>query len=151
MSINPARPFLLLILLGQFLFFNSFTNYPVDLDADVLRYTNQLRKANGLAPLVMRNDLNAIARKHSEDMARGKRSFGHGGFDQRYDKMKKIFKSCLAAENVAYGVNTGKDVVAFWNDSGGHRRNMLGNYTYMGIGTARDANGRIYYTQLLVR
>jgi uncharacterized protein YkwD len=98
----------------------------------------------------MRNDLNAIARKHSEDMAKGNCSFGHSGFDQRYTRIKKIFQSCTAAENVAYGYRTGKEAVDQWKNSGGHRGNMLGKYKYTGIGTAADARGRIYYTQIFV-
>ncbi|HEX3164700.1 MAG TPA: CAP domain-containing protein, partial [Chitinophagaceae bacterium] len=36
---------------------------------DVFKYTNQFRRSKGLKALEMRNDLNVIARKHSEDMA----------------------------------------------------------------------------------
>ena len=42
------------------------------LTEDVLKYTNQFRKSKGLKALEMRDDLNAIARKHSEDMASGR-------------------------------------------------------------------------------
>ncbi|MEO6613434.1 MAG: CAP domain-containing protein [Chitinophagaceae bacterium] len=136
--------FLLLIL-------TAFKPAPTDINADILRFTNQFRRSNGLTPLQVRGDLNEIARKHSEDMAKGKCEFGHSGFDKRYDKIKKIFQSCTAAENVAYGANTGREVVEMWENSSGHRHNMLGKYTYVGIGTARDRDGTIYYTQLFVR
>jgi len=55
------------------------------------------------------------------------------------------------AENVAYGATTGKEVVQMWKDSPSHRENMLGNYKYMGIGTAVDNHGTIYFTALFVR
>jgi len=67
---------------------------------DVLKYTNEYRKSKRLSALVMRNDLNAIARRHSEDMANGRRSFGHGGFEQRVSKVRKIFGTCNVSENV---------------------------------------------------
>jgi uncharacterized protein YkwD len=147
---KPLYPYRFLPLFFLFLLV-AFKPVPADIDDDVLRYTNQFRRSNGLSALVMRDDLNEIARKHSEDMAKGKCEFGHSGFDQRYEKVKKIFQSCTAAENVAYGANTGKEVVEMWENSTGHRRNMLGKYNYVGIGTARDRDGRIYYTQLFVR
>lgn len=59
--------------------------------------------------------LNAIARKHSEDMARGKVGFGHDGFGQRNAMANKAIKHMHGfAENVAYGPTTGKQVVTLW-------------------------------------
>jgi uncharacterized protein YkwD len=99
----------------------------------------------------MRADLNAIARSHSDDMARGRRGFGHGGYDQRVQKIKKIYKDCNVAENVAYGASNAKEAFTIWKNSSGHRKNMLGNYKYVGIGTARNKRGVIYYTEIFVR
>jgi uncharacterized protein YkwD len=117
---------------------------------DILKYTNDFRKANGLRKLEMRNDLNSIAQKHSEDMASGRRSFGHDGFKQRTNKVEKIFKTCTVAENVAYGADNAKEAITLWKKSSGHRQNLLGNYKYIGIGTARNKRGIIYYTQIFV-
>ena len=98
----------------------------------------------------MRDDLNTIARRHSEDMAKGKCSFGHSGYHQRELQVQKIIKMEYGmAENVAYGATTAKEVVSMWKGSSGHRKNMLGNYKYIGIGTASDAHGAIYYTGYL--
>lgn len=122
------------------------------LNEDVLKYTNQFRKSKRLSPLEMREDLNAIARKHSDDMARGKCSFGHDGFNKREAQVQKIIQPFSEmAENVAYGAATGKEVVEMWKDSPGHRKNMLGNYKYLGIGAARDNSGTIYFTAIFVR
>ncbi|HKB45337.1 MAG TPA: CAP domain-containing protein [Chitinophagaceae bacterium] len=129
----------------------SFISKPEGITDDVLKYTNQFRKAKGLPALIMRNDLNAIADKHSEDMAKGRCDFGHDGYEKRETQVKRIFQSCSMAENVAYGASTGKEVVSLWKNSSGHRRNMLGNYKYIGIGIARDRRGIVYYTQIFVR
>jgi len=119
---------------------------------DVLKYTNQFRNSRKLSELEMRKDLNEIARKHSEDMAKGRRSFGHGGLKQRQAQIQKLLKSYSGmAENVAYGARNGKEAFNIWKNSKGHRANMLGSYKYIGIGTARDKRGRIYYTQIFVR
>ena len=120
---------------------------------DVLKYTNQFRRSKGLKALEMRNDLNAIARNHSEDMANGRCGFGHDGYDLRVSKVKKIIKPCdgYVGENVAYGAHNGKEAFDIWKNSSGHRKNMLGDYKYIGIGTARNGHGVIYYTQIFVR
>ena len=54
------------------------------------------------------------------------------------------------AENVAYGARTGKEAFQIWKNSSGHKKNMLGNYKYTGIGTAKDRRGTLYYTQIFV-
>ena len=118
---------------------------------DVLSYTNKFRKSKRLAPLDMQQELNAIAQKHTEDMARGRVAFGHDGFDKREARARKYFPNATHfAENVAYGSPNGKDVVEGWKSSTGHRRNMLGPYKYIGIGVARDRRGVLYYTQLFI-
>jgi len=123
------------------------------LTEDVLKYTNQYRKSKGLKAVEMRDDLNAIAAKHSEDMASGRCNFGHDGYDLRVSKIKKTIKPCdgYVGENVAFGASNGKEAVDVWKNSSAHRKNMLGDYKYIGIGTARNKNGVIYYTQIFVR
>jgi len=49
---------------------------------DVLTYTNKFRKSKRLPVLIINDELNAIAQKHSADMARGKVAFGHAGFSK---------------------------------------------------------------------
>ena len=118
---------------------------------DVLNYTNKFRRSYGLGSLIMRDDLNAIAQKHSENMARGRVGFGHSGFNQRFNEAGKMIKGFKTfAENVAYGARSGKEAVTMWKNSSGHRRNMLGRYRYIGIGAAKDRRGVIYYTQVFV-
>lgn len=127
----------------------SFRPAADDLDNDILAETNRFRKANGLSALTMQDDLNEIARKHSANMASGKTGFGHSGFAKRQQEAtKKITSINSFAENVAYGASTAKEVVEIWKNSTGHRRNMLGKYKYIGIGTAKDKKGRIYFTQV---
>jgi uncharacterized protein YkwD len=124
---------------------------PENLVDDVLTHTNKFRKSKRLPPLEMRDDLNAIAQKHSENMAKGRVGFGHGGFDKREDQARKKFPGASRfAENVAYGSPTGEDAVDGWKRSSGHRRNILGPYKYIGIGVARNKRGVLYYTQIFI-
>jgi uncharacterized protein YkwD len=134
---------------GLLISLGSFSPASGGIDKDVLKYTNAFRKSKGLSDLTDRKDLDAIARKHSEDMASGRVGFGHSGFNQRYDQARRSIQGFNSfGENVAYGVKSGRDVVTLWKRSSDHRHNMLGNYRYVGIGTAKDRRGVIYYTQV---
>jgi uncharacterized protein YkwD len=137
--------------LSIFLVIFTSANAPINnLADDVLKYTNEFRRSKGKTALKMRTDLNDIARSHSEDMASGLRSFGHGGFNQRAKKIQKIYNTYNIAENVIYGASNAKEAVMIWKKSSGHRQNMLGNYKYIGVGTTRNKRGVIYYTQIFV-
>jgi len=149
---NYSRFVFIFLLISSFAFTprRSLTD---GLTEDVLKYTNQFRKSKGLKAVEMREDLNVIARKHSDDMAAGRCSFGHDGYDLRVSKIKKTIKPCdgYIGENVAFGASNGKDAVDVWKKSSAHRKNMLGDYNYIGIGTSRNRQGVIYYTQIFVR
>ena len=143
----------LLTSLSFLILLTSLSSFSPDRDSnlidDVLSQTNKFRKSKGLPPLVINEELNAIAQKHSTNMARGKVDFGHNGFSKRNSMAGKVIQPLSKfAENVAYGATSGKEVVTMWKNSSGHRRNMLGRYKYIGIGTAKDRRGHIYYTTL---
>ena len=141
--------------LVYFIFFSCFVSFlPVhqsDLVNDIFKHTNQFRKSNGKSSLLLRDDLNEIARKHSAEMASGKKKLGHGGFQQREALIRRKFNtSGIIGENVAYGAESAKEVVTLWKNSPDHRKNMLGNYKFIGIGTASDRKGNIYFTEIFV-
>jgi uncharacterized protein YkwD len=149
---NMKRTFLFITVICTTIFF-SLTSFSPDNNAtlvqDVLSQTNQFRKSKGLTELVMRNELNAIAQQHSADMASGRVGFGHNGFAKRNAMASAKIKHLHSiAENVAYGATSAKQVVTLWKNSSGHRRNMLGPYRYIGIGIAKDKQGRMFYTQV---
>ena len=145
------RIFLFLVLTFLVLFI-SHTSFSLDkndhLIQDILAQTNQFRKSKGLPALTIMNDLNSIAQQHSADMASGRVGFGHDGFAKRNALAGKRMKPLFSfAENVAYGASSAREVITMWKNSSGHRRNMLGQYKYIGIGVAKDKKGNLYYTQ----
>jgi uncharacterized protein YkwD len=144
-------PFLSIVLAAILLISQSSFSpaNPPDLVKDVLHYTNQFRESKRLAALTMNDALNEIAKKHSEDMAKGRVGFGHSGFERRSNQAVKAIKGIHSfAENVAYGPRTGKEVVSLWKNSAGHRENMLGRYRFIGIGIAKNRKGITYYTEV---
>jgi uncharacterized protein YkwD len=121
-------------------------------EKEILIYTNAFRANKGLAPLQLKGSISDLARDHSIDMARKRTSFGHSGFNDRFRKLRKeIPGSFSMAENVAYGSNSAKQIVEMWKRSPEHRRNMLGNYRYIGVGMANSRSGAAYFTQIFIR
>ena len=118
---------------------------------------NDERRARGQEPLRWDADLNRLARQHSENMAR-QNFFSHTDRDGLDTADRAAVGGVCGwraiAENIAY--NQGfDDPVAFaverWMQSAKHRENILRNaFTHAGIGVARAADGRVYFTQVFV-
>jgi uncharacterized protein YkwD len=117
---------------------------------------NMERRAKGEEPLVWDEELCRMARQHSEDMAQ-KNFFSHAGPDgDTVDRARSLGIRGWRAlgENIAY--NQGFDdpagfAVERWMGSVKHRSNILsGMFTRSGLGIARAADGRIFFTQVFV-
>ncbi len=146
-------PFFLLILLTCSALFYTLPAYAQDnsMKKEILRYINQHRTDMGLHPLTTNSIIEDEALTHSNNMAKGRIPFGHDGFDDRMGRiMKQIKPSHAAAENVAEGARTAREVVDIWLHSPGHRKNIEGNYTLTGIGIATDRNGKLFFTQIFI-
>ena len=112
--------------------------------------SNNFRASQGLRPLVWNEGLSEIGIGHSRDMAEGKVPFGHEGFEKRFRSFP--IRGCRGgAENVAMSSglsDPSKVAVDGWIQSPGHRKNLVGNFVYMGIGVYRNSRGQWYFTQL---
>jgi uncharacterized protein YkwD len=103
-----------------------------DIEQHVLAHTNALRVQHGLTPLIVDQSIMDSARRHAQKMA-SSNVMRHGGFN--------------GGENIAMGQSTPASVVKDWTDSPGHRRNMLGGYTYIGVAACQRSNGQIFWCQ----
>ncbi len=123
---------------------------PVDpsIRDEILTQVNREREKNDLPPLAWDAGLSAIAQNHAEDMAT-RNYFSHTGPDGRdaFDYLTEagISYRC-AAENIAWGDDNARTLVKRWMGSSGHRKNILGDFSKVGIGSYRR-----YYVLLLVR
>lgn len=121
-------------------------------EQDILFYTNRYRSAKGRPALQLNKEASRQAKSHSRDMASHRTAFGHNGFEGRVQRIrKKEGFIASSAENVAYGDLTAKEVVDGWIKSTPHRKNILGNYTEIGIGVAKGSKGVLYYTQIFIK
>lgn len=130
---------------------NSADNDLESMQQAVNNEVNAYRAAKRLKPLRMMPLITEEAIEHSQNMARGRVKFGHGGFEKRVGRiMKKLDNANASAENVAYGQLSAKEVVREWIKSPGHRVNIEGNYNLTGLGIVQARNGNLYFTQIFI-
>lgn len=123
------------------------TDAVTDLSAQLVKAHNARRAKAGLPPLFPNALLQASATGHARDMA-DRRKMTHRGSDgsspfDRIDRQGYRYRS--AGENVAYGFDDVDSVMAGWMKSPGHRRNILGHYSEIGVGRAIAKDGASYW------
>jgi uncharacterized protein YkwD len=120
---------------------------PSELVDEVVEAHNARRGKAGLSPLSRNPLLEASAKQHARDMA-GRRKMFHQGGDgsSPFDRMQRNgYQFVAAAENVAYGFDEVEAVMVGWMKSPGHRRNILGNFSEIGVGRAIASDGASYW------
>ncbi|MEV5558360.1 CAP domain-containing protein [Nonomuraea wenchangensis] len=121
---------------------------------EVVRLTNAERAKGGCGALTHDSRLRRAAYEHSADMAKND-YFEHDSQDGRDvgDRIRATgFTASAWAENIAMGQRTAAEVVKGWMNSDGHRRNIMNcAYTHIGVGAAKDGQGRLYWTQDFAR
>ena len=124
------------------------------LEAEVLRLVNAERTSRKLPPLALNSSLSSVARLKSQDFI-NKNYFAHQSptYGSPFDMMKKQGIGFVAAgENIAKGQNTAAAVMKSWMASPGHKANILSAvYNQIGIGTAKDSKGNLYWTQMFIK
>ena len=118
---------------------------------------NEERRQRGAQPLSWDGELMRMARLHSQNMAQ-KSFFDHidsNGLDAKGRASQFGVRGWRAlGENIAY--NQGFDdpaafAVERWMRSSKHRENILNSaFTHTGLGVARAADGRIFFTQVFM-
>jgi Cysteine-rich secretory protein family/S-layer homology domain len=117
-----------------------------DAEADFLSKINATRAAHGLETLRVDDGLRSHARIHSEEMA--------DADDIYHSTSSELIAAAGAgwsglAENVGVGSSTTSLHNAFLA-SPAHKKNILGDYNYVGIGTD-TSGGRLYVTVVFMR
>ena len=120
--------------------------------ADVsAQLVNEERAKTGLSALTFDSELSRLATLKAEDMVKNK-YFDHTSptYGSPFDMAKKFGYSYQSfGENIAFGYTSADSAVEGWMDSPGHKANILyKDYNRIGAGTAKDANGRIYWVHM---
>ena len=118
---------------------------------EMLRLVNAERAKAGLAALGSTSALTAAAQKRAEEITvkvSHTRPDGRDCFTVFDDY--GVFSS-HRGENLAAGYKAPGEVMAGWMKSSGHKSNILGDFTKLGVGITVKKNGTICWVQLFMR
>lgn len=125
---------------------------------EIFELINSRRQKNRLGQLDWDDDVAEMARRYSEEMARGN-FFSH--YDKRGRSVAERAQSFGIRRWNSIGENlffcTGYDdfsnlAVKSWLNSSAHRKNMFNPaWTTTGIGAASDRSGKVYITQVFLK
>jgi hypothetical protein len=142
------RRWLTLVLVASMAFFGIAMSAGADsgTEGEFLAKINATRESNGLTPLQVEGGLRSHARNHTQDMMDAGEIYhsssgelgaaGGNGWDK-------------IGENVGRGQSPSSLHQAFM-DSPGHKKNILGDYNYVGIGTG-SSDGYLYVTVVFMK
>ncbi|MBC3759802.1 CAP domain-containing protein [Hyunsoonleella sp. SJ7] len=117
---------------------------------EILQIVNAHRASIGKVPLEFNTLANDLAYEHTLYMIE-QRDISHDDFDKRSDRLFAEANASRTGENVAYGQRNAEAVMEAWLNSSGHRRNIEGDFTHIGIAVVKNGNGTYYYTQLFFK
>lgn len=116
----------------------------------VIQLVNQERVRNGLNELRPDWQLSRVARVKSADMLENN-YFSHTSpvYGSPFDMLRDFgLQYRGAAENIARGQQTPHSVFRAWMNSPGHRTNILGDFSHIGVGYVEDGK---YWTQMFIK
>jgi len=121
-------------------------------EIQMLKLVNNHRGSIGLKKLSPLNEAMFQSQNHSIFMAFSLGSLTHQGFSTRVSQIEEdsSLNIIRSGENVAYNSTTLRAHEALLN-SYGHRKNIEGDFTHVGIGEETDSNGRMYFTQIFIK
>lgn len=134
---------------------------PSRVAASIVDQANALRAANRLQLLTENKQLSDAAQEFAEYMARTNR-FGHTADERKPSEriLAQDYHACLIAENIAYQypeaeLTADELATAFvtqWEESPGHRRNLLNpSLLETGVGIAQSESGTYFAVQAFAR
>ena len=115
--------------------------------AEVVRLVNAERARAGLPALAADTALSAAAQQRAQEIAVSFQHTRPGGRAWHTVLGAHGVTYSHAGENIACGQKTPADVMAGWMNSPGHRANILGDFTRIGVGVY-EKNGTLYWAQL---
>lgn len=123
---------------------------PSEMVSQVIELVNEERVAAGKSKLTASAELNQAAAIRAEEITR---TFSHN----RPDGSKCFtaindagFSYSSAGENIAMGQTDANDVMNSWMNSQGHKSNILGDFTNIGVG-CYYYNGYYYWVQMFTK
>jgi uncharacterized protein YkwD len=117
---------------------------------EILQLVNAHRESIGKQALAFNTLANALAHEHTLYMI-DKKDISHDLFDDRANRLFSEENANGVGENVAYGQRSAQAVMEAWLNSPGHRNNIEGDFTHIGIAVVKNSKGVYYFTQLFLK
>ena len=111
---------------------------------------NDYRASKGLNRLDKIDYMSVKSEEHDHYMI-SKGGVSHDYFQDRYEALVKNLGAVNVSENVAYNYSTPQGVFNAWLNSAGHKANIEGDFTHIGIATRTNSEGKKFYTNLFMK
>nr|WP_272213164.1 CAP domain-containing protein [Marinicella sp. W31]MDC2879112.1 CAP domain-containing protein [Marinicella sp. W31] len=108
--------------------------------ATFLPWVNELRQSRGLPPVSASRACTAVAVDQASRMALADKMNHITGSEAVAARFKRNDLPLPAAENIAMHQATPERAFQAWVNSPGHLKNMLGNYSHLGVAKAASPN-----------
>lgn len=122
----------------------------LSIEEEILQLVNAHRTSIDMEVLITNTLANQLAKEHNLFMI-GEGIISHDNFEVRADRLFDEENANSVGENVAAKQKSAKDVMEAWLNSQGHRENIEGNFTHIGISAIKNDVGQYYYTQLFMK
>ena len=117
----------------------------------IVSLINDYRASIGLNRLEVINHISYKSEEHNYYMI-DNNVVNHDYFQQRSDNLIRVLGAERVGENIAYNYQTAESAFAAWLSSPGHKANIEGDYTHLGISvTINPETGRKYYTNMFIK
>jgi uncharacterized protein YkwD len=117
---------------------------------EIFKLVNEHRQSISKPKLTRSTTTDELAIEHVNYMI-SKNRISHDGFNARFQILQQRENAHSAGENVAASYPNAVSVMNAWLNSSGHKSNIEGNYTHIGIAAIKNSQGNYYYTQLFYR
>jgi uncharacterized protein YkwD len=112
---------------------------------------NNYRVSHGLNTLEIVNHISYKSQEHNAYMINNN-VVNHDLFDERSSNIIQVLGATRVGENIAFNFTTPQGAMTAWLLSPGHKLNLDGEYTHVGISiTINPANGKKYYTNMFMK
>jgi len=122
----------------------------LSIEEEIFQLVNAHRSTLGKDALSEDNLANELAEGHTDFMIE-KGEISHDNFEDRAEVLIDEANAKSVGENVAAKQRSADAVMEAWLNSEGHRKNIEGNFTHIGISAIKNDAGQYYFTQLFLR
>ena len=112
---------------------------------------NNYRASIGLNRLEVINHISYKSQEHNIYMI-DNNVVNHDYFQQRSNNLVQVLGAQRVGENIAYNYQSAEGALNAWMNSPGHKENIEGDYTHVGISvTINETTGKKYFTNMFMK